>query len=76
LAFGFVSQTAPAASQPARPALRQRAGLAGFSFVLQVIDNLLDHHRVFDAGNDPGCSSTDSARLNVDAENPAANLAM
>jgi hypothetical protein len=31
----------------------------------QVRQDLLDDHRVLDAGNDPGCSSTDSAPLNV-----------
>ena len=35
-----------------RPAFGQRVGIFCFSFFLQVIEDLLDHYRVFDAGND------------------------
>ena len=35
-------------------------------FLLQVCQDLLDDHRVFDAGNGLGCTSADTARLNVD----------
>ena len=32
--------------------------------------DLLNDHRAFNAGNDPGCFSEDSTRLNVDIETP------
>jgi len=35
-----------------RPAFGQREGLAGFVFCLQMIEDLLDHRRILDAGND------------------------
>jgi hypothetical protein len=34
-------------------------------FFFQVHQDLLNDHRVLNAGNDPGCSSTDPARVNV-----------
>jgi hypothetical protein len=34
-------------------------------FFFQVHQDFLDDHRVFDAGNDPDCSSIDPARVNV-----------
>jgi len=39
-------------------------------FFLQMHQDLLNNHWVFDAGNDLRCSSADSARLNVNPENP------
>ena len=39
-------------------------------FLLQARQDPLNDHRVFDAGNDLRCSSADTARLNVDIENP------
>jgi len=50
--------------------IRQQERRSRQFFLLQVCQDLFDDHRVFDAGNDPGCSSTDSARLNVNLENP------
>ena len=35
-------------------------------FFFQVRQDLLDDYRVFNAGNDPGCTSADMARLIVD----------
>jgi len=35
------------------PTLRLQDGFVGFGFVLQVIEYLLDHHRVFDTYMDP-----------------------
>ncbi len=41
------------------PALMQQRGVrCCFGFVLQVIEDLLDHHWVFDAGNDLHCAAT------------------
>jgi hypothetical protein len=49
-----------------RSTVRQHKRGSRRQFFFQVHQDLLDDHRVLDAGNDPGCSSTDSARLNVD----------
>ena len=35
-------------------------------FLLQVHQYLLNDQWIFNAGNDPGCTSADTARLNVD----------
>ena len=39
-------------------------------YFLQMHQYLLNDHRIFYAGNDPGWSSTDSAPLNINLENP------
>ena len=38
------------------------------TFPIAVGENLLDHHRLFDAGNDPDHPATGSAALDVDAK--------
>jgi hypothetical protein len=38
--------------------------------VLQVIEDLLDHHRIFDAGDDLYGTAAGLAGLNVDTEYP------
>jgi hypothetical protein len=53
-----------------RTTVRQQERSSCRQFFFQVRQDLLDDHRVFDAGNDPGCSSTDPARLNVNIEHP------
>ena len=52
-----------------RPALMQRPRLPDFSFVLQVIEDLLDHHRGFDAGNHLHRPTAFSTGLDIDIEN-------
>ena len=49
--------------------IRQQERRSRRFFLLQVCQDLLDDHRVFDAGNDLRCSSANSALLNVDMEN-------
>ena len=56
-----ISRTGSLAGQPGGPAFGQRVGIFCFSFFLQVIEDLLDHYRVFDAGND----FNDATALNV-----------
>src|SRR5690606_39890629 len=46
-----------------------RPGPAGFGFVLQVIKDLLDHYRVFNAGDDFHGAAAAAAGLDVDIEN-------
>src|SRR5690606_40863471 len=46
-----------------------RPGPAGFGFVLQVIKDLLDHYRVFNAGDDSHGAAAAAAGLDVDIEN-------
>jgi hypothetical protein len=53
-----------------RSTVRQQERSSCRQFFFQVRQDLLNDHQVLDAGNDPGCSSTDSARLNVNLENP------
>ena len=53
-----------------RSTVRQQQRCSRRRFFLQVRQDLLNDHRVLDAGNDPGCTSTDSARLNINLENP------
>ena len=50
------------------PTLRQRAGLVCVGLLLQVIENPLDHHRVFDADNDLHRPAAGRTGLNVDAK--------
>ena len=52
-----------------RPAFGKREGFAGFRFALQVIEDLLDYHRIFDAGDDPDLAAAFPADLDVDIEN-------
>jgi hypothetical protein len=52
-----------------RPAFGQREGFAGFSFALQVSEDLLDHRRIFDAGDDFHRATAFLAGLDVDIEN-------
>ena len=49
-----------------RPALRQTGGLWIQSFSAQVCQYLLDHRRVFDAGDDFPATAADAARFDVD----------
>jgi len=56
--------------QPSRwcPALGQPTELVGLGFLLQMVEDLPDHHRVFDAGNDLDGAAAHRAGLNVDVE--------
>jgi len=51
-----------------RPARRQRPGLVGFGFVPQVIEDLLDHHRGFYAGNHLHRPTACTTGLDIDVE--------
>lgn len=51
------------------PGFRVTPGPAGFGFVLQVIKDLLDHYRVFNAGDDFHGAAAAAAGLDVDIEN-------
>jgi hypothetical protein len=59
-----------------RSTVRQQQRGSRRQFLFQVRQDLLNDHRVLDAGNDLGFTSADTARLNVDVENPPASLAM
>jgi len=52
-----------------RSTARQQGGTSCRQFVFHVCQDLLDDYRVFNAGNDPGYVSADTARLSVDVEN-------
>ena len=41
-----------------------------FALPMQVMQNLADHHRILDAGDDPRCSAAAIAVLNIDSEHP------
>jgi hypothetical protein len=53
-----------------RSTVRQQQRSSCQRFFLQMHQYLLNDHRIFYAGNDPGWSSTDSAPLNINLENP------
>jgi hypothetical protein len=59
-----------------RSTVRQQGGNSCRQFVFHVCQDLLDDYRVFNAGNDLGCTPADSTLLNADVENPPACLAM
>ena len=46
----------------------ERPGLTGFCLVLQVIEDLLDHYRIFNTGNHLHGATADTAGLDVDVE--------
>lgn len=52
-----------------RPALRQPARRLRGGFVVKVREDLLNHHWVFDAGDDPDRPAAGTASLDVDIEN-------
>jgi hypothetical protein len=52
-----------------RPAFWQDNGLTGLGFLSKVIEDLLDHRRVFDAGNHLYRPEAFATGLNVDIEN-------
>jgi len=47
------------------PAFGQQWARWGFGFVLQVLEDLLDHHGIFDAGNDFCGTTTFTTGLDV-----------
>ncbi len=49
--------------------MQQRGVRCCFGFVLQVIEDLLDHHWVFDAGNNLHCAATFTTGFDVDVAN-------
>lgn len=51
-----------------RPAFGQLSGLTGFCLMLQVIENLLDHYRIFNTGNHLHGAAAGTAGLDVDVE--------
>ena len=53
-----------------RSTVRQQQRSSYQRFFVQMHQYLLNDHRIFYAGNDPGWSSTDSAPLNINLENP------
>ena len=57
-----------------RPALRQTSGLLIQPFTAQVCQYLLDHYRVFDAGNDFHAAAADTTRFDVNIEHPFQTL--
>ena len=69
LIFGLVSQTALAAAQPVALGFRGAPCAAGFDLILHVIEDLLDHHRAFDAGVDFHGATAVTACLDIDVEN-------
>jgi hypothetical protein len=70
LVFRLVSQTA----QPVAPGFRYRPELTGVAFVLQVIEDLLDHHRIFDTRNDLDGATALTACLDINVENTLESL--
>ena len=56
------------------PAFRQQVRRLRGGFVVKVGEDLLDHHRVFDAGNDSERTGTFPAGLDVDVENALQSL--
>jgi hypothetical protein len=50
------------------PAVRQPGGFRGSGFLIQVSKYLVDHRRVFDAGNDADITAAFTASFNVDVE--------
>jgi hypothetical protein len=64
--FRLAPAVRPAATDAA--ALRQRAGLVCFGFMLLVIEYFLDHHRIPDTGNDLDSTATRLTGLDVDIE--------
>jgi len=61
-----------------RPAWRPPRGFGGFGltpFPIQVGEDLLDHHRVLDAGEDSHCPAAGRAGRDIDAKDPLETFA-
>jgi hypothetical protein len=53
-------------NSPDCPAFRQRPGLTGLGFMHQVIEDMLDHYRIFNTGYRLHGAATDATGLDVD----------
>ena len=70
----FFPSLASGGLPPVNPPLGQRLGFRCLGFIGQVIEDFLDHHRVFDAGNDLNGAAAFTAGFNVDVEEALAAL--